>query len=69
MKVVKYKPAAKHSVYSMNGNSKVKQNNLLKKQASTKKKNFITVFTITNFIILTVGSLLSKLKYPVCSFW
>jgi hypothetical protein len=67
MKVVKYMPAAKHSVYSMNGDSKAKQNNLLKKQASTKKNDVITVFTITNFITLTVRSLLSKLKYPVCS--
>jgi len=53
MKEVKYMPAAKHSVYSINGDSKAKQNNLLKKHASTKKNDVITVFTITNFITLT----------------
>ena len=45
----------------MNGDSK--QNNLLKKYVSTKKNYVITVFTITNFITLTVVSLLTKINF------
>jgi len=65
MKEVKYMPAAKHSVYSMNGESKAKTTSL-RNMPAQKKKNVMTVFTITNFITLTVVSLLSKLKFPVC---
>ena len=68
MKEVKYMPAAKHSVYSKNGDSKAKTTSL-RNMPAQKKKDVITVFTITNLITLTVLSLLSKVKYPVCSLW
>jgi hypothetical protein len=55
------KPAAKYSVYSMNCNSKAKTTSL-RNMPAQKKNDVITAFTITNFIILTVVSQLSKLK-------
>jgi hypothetical protein len=66
MKEVKYMPAAKHSVYSMNGDSRAKTSSL-RNTSAQKKNDVITFFTITNFITLNVVSLLSKLKFPVCS--
>lgn len=59
-------PAAKHSIYSKNGNSKA-NTTPLRNMSAQKKNDVITVFTITNFITLTVVSILSKLKFPVCS--
>jgi hypothetical protein len=66
MKEVKYMPATKHSVYPKNGDSKAKTTSL-RNMPAQKKNDVITVFTITNLITLTVLSLLSKVKYPVCS--
>jgi hypothetical protein len=66
MKEVEYMPAAKHSIYSKNDQLQ-SQHNSLKKPVSTEKNDVITVFTITKFITLTVVSLPSKLKFPVCS--